>query len=134
MQLANELGTGDATWPTIAARLGTGRTPAAVHEHWNEMRRQQHGSGGVQQSSGHAVVVQKVRWTADEESRLTQLVSELGSSATAWETIAERLGTGRSTGALQQHWEIMNGKREKSGKKAAKAGRAAARGASYGYN
>ena len=50
-------------------------------------------------------------------------------SAKNWAVIAERLGSGRSTGALQQHWDIMNGKREKSGKKAAKAGRAAARGA-----
>ena len=54
-------------------------------------------------------------------------------SAKNWAVISERLGTGRSTGALQQHWEIMNGKKT-GGKKAAKAGRAAARGASYGYN
>ena len=36
-------------------------------------------------------------------------------SAKSWAVISERLGTGRSTGALQQHWEIMNGKRRKGG-------------------
>ena len=36
-------------------------------------------------------------------------------SAKNWAVISERLGTGRSTGALQQHWEIMNGKRRKGG-------------------
>ena len=35
---------------------------------------------------------------------------------------------------IEHHWDVMNGKREKPGKKAAKAGRAAARGASYGYS
>ena len=95
------------------------------------------------------VKVAKVkRWEPEEEASIRELVAKLGTtragkdgkpdrvtvSAKNWAVIAERLGSGRSTGALQQHWDIMNGKREKSGKKAAKAGRAAARGASYSYN
>ena len=48
------------------------------------------------------------RWAADEEASLRRLVGELGRDA--WETIAERLGTGRSASACEQKWQsLMNG-------------------------
>ena len=47
------------------------------------------------------------RWSADEEASLRRLVGELGRDA--WETIAERLGTGRSASACEQKWQsLMN--------------------------
>ena len=92
--------------PTIAERLGTGHTPAAVQQHWHTRTKQ----------NGDAEALWKApRWTAEEESRLRQLVSELVasqkksavSSGHFWPTIAERLGTGRTPAAVQQHWNEM---------------------------
>ena len=65
-QLVNELGSAETAWPTIAARIGTGRTPGAVHQHWlmlRQLRAQEQGC-----------FREKVAWTAEEESRLTQLL------------------------------------------------------------
>ena len=45
------------------------------------------------------------RWSADEEASLRRLVGELGRDA--WETIAERLGTGRSASACEQKWQAL---------------------------
>ncbi len=39
-------------------------------------------------------------------------VCQLKASGLKWSTIAERLGTNRSTAAVQQHWDIMNGTRK----------------------
>ena len=41
-------------------------------------------------------------WTPAEESQLRTLVAELGPGA--WPAIAQRLGTGRSATAVDQHW------------------------------
>ena len=41
------------------------------------------------------------RWTPEEEGRLRSLVAELGDN---WSLVAERLGTGRSVGALETKW------------------------------
>ena len=51
------------------------------------------------------------RWTSAEEERLRLLVEELGASGKVWEEIAARLGSGRTPSGLQQHWQIMCGKR-----------------------
>ena len=66
------------------------------------------------------------RWKAEEEERLRALVKELGTKGT-WSTIAERLETGRSKSAVEQHWAILTGKRKPSTpKKAAGVGSSAA--------
>ena len=44
------------------------------------------------------------RWTPEEEERLRSLVAELGDN---WSLIAERLGTGRSVGALETKWSKL---------------------------
>ena len=49
------------------------------------------------------------RWSSAEESSLKELVSELGEKS--WATVAERMGTGRSKAGVEQHWQIMTGKR-----------------------
>ena len=56
-----------------------------------------------------------VRWTDDEEVRLRELVTEFGTRGQAWPVIAERLGTGRTHAAVEQHWQIMIGKRKRNG-------------------
>ena len=61
------------------------------------------------------------RWGAEEEAKLRDLIEERRpSSSKDWGQIGELLG-GRSASATQQHWEIMQGKRKKSGKPAAPA-------------
>ena len=58
------------------------------------------------------------RWGAEEEAKLRDLIEERRPAcANDWRQIGELLG-GRSASATQQHWEIMQGKRKKSGKKA----------------
>ena len=56
-----------------------------------------------------------MRWTDDEEVRLRELVTEFGTRGQAWPVIAERLGTGRTHAAVEQHWQIMIGKRKRNG-------------------
>lgn len=56
------------------------------------------------------------RWTAEEEVKLKEYVAELGAHG-HWTTIAERLETGRSGGGVEQHWQIMAGRRKPRGSK-----------------
>mmetsp|Transcript_4560 Transcript_4560/g.9878 ORF Transcript_4560/g.9878 Transcript_4560/m.9878 type:complete len:419 (-) Transcript_4560:115-1371(-) len=56
------------------------------------------------------------RWTQEEEVKLKEMVNELGAHG-HWTTIAERLGTGRSGGGVEQHWQIMAGRRKPRGSK-----------------
>jgi len=56
------------------------------------------------------------RWTTEEEERLRALVSQHGDRA--WVKVAEALGTGRTPAGVDQHWQIMSGKRKRNGKKA----------------
>ena len=44
------------------------------------------------------------RWTPDEEAELQALVGKLGPDK--WPAVAQRLGTGRSADAVEQHWRI----------------------------
>ena len=60
-----------------------------------------------------------VRWTPTEEDRLRILVDEIGERG--WSTIAERLGSSRSATAVEQHWQIMVGRRRKATPKTLKA-------------
>ena len=134
-QLVIELGSGSSAWPTIAERLGTGRTPGAVHEHWRIMREQRAQQQQQQQEQQLLLLQQQdqqrrqqdevrrrqqqaaraaVAWTADEESRLRQIVDELGATASK-ETIAARLGTGRTPAAVQEHWRVMHAPRAAGG-------------------
>eukprot|EP00967_Tisochrysis_lutea_P094471 scaffold137339_cov33-Tisochrysis_lutea.AAC.3 len=50
------------------------------------------------------------RWTADEEERLRGLVGDL--TDINWDEIAQKLGTGRSGAGVDQHYQIMTGKRK----------------------
>lgn len=54
------------------------------------------------------------RWTSAEEDRLRMLVGELGERK--WSAIAERLESSRSAMAVEQHWQIMVGRRKKVSK------------------
>ena len=56
------------------------------------------------------------RWTTEEEERLRALVGQHGDRA--WVKVAEALGTGRTPAGVDQHWQIMSGKRKRNGKKA----------------
>ena len=56
------------------------------------------------------------RWTSEEEERLRALVCHNGDRA--WVKVAEALGTGRTPAGVDQHWQIMSGKRKRNGKKA----------------
>ena len=56
------------------------------------------------------------RWTSEEEERLRALVGQNGDRA--WVKVAEALGTGRTPAGVDQHWQIMSGKRKRNGKKA----------------
>ena len=53
------------------------------------------------------------RWTTDEEDRLRALVAQYGDRA--WAKVAESLATGRTAAGVDQHWQIMNGKRKRTG-------------------
>jgi len=49
------------------------------------------------------------RWKKDEEAALEDLVKKQNPhSADDWEKIARLLGTGRTSGACQSHWRVMN--------------------------
>lgn len=62
------------------------------------------------------------RWTCEEEERLKALVHSLG--AKAWGEISRELGTNRSGSGVEQHWNIMTGKRKRNGKKCVEEGEA----------
>ena len=63
------------------------------------------------------------RWSPGEETTLRELVTELG--VKRWAEIAERLSTGRTAAGVEQHWQIMSGKRKRNG--TANAGRCSRR-------
>ena len=50
------------------------------------------------------------RWTLEEEDQLCQLLRQMGNS---WEAIANQLGTGRTPIGVQQHWQILTGRRKR---------------------
>ena len=51
------------------------------------------------------------RWTEEEETKLKELVEKFGTHG-SWAQIAEELGTGRTGGGVDQHYQIMTGKRK----------------------
>lgn len=53
------------------------------------------------------------RWTPEEEQKLKRLVEEHGDKD--WPTISSKLETNRSPAGVEQHWQIMNGKRKRTG-------------------
>ena len=55
------------------------------------------------------------RWTPEEEARLRQAIEELGEKE--WTAVAGRLETGRGAAGVEQHWQIMSGKRKRNGAK-----------------
>ena len=59
------------------------------------------------------------RWNDDEEARLRTAVDELGEKA--WAQCAERIraenGHLRSAASVEQHWQILTGKRKRDGKR-----------------
>ena len=59
-----------------------------------------------------------LRWTPEEEDRLRALVAEVGEKA--WPIVAERLESNRSAAGVEQHWQIMSGKRKRNGERADK--------------
>ena len=54
-----------------------------------------------------------MRWTQDEDARLREAVAELGKGK--WGLVADRLGTGRTPSAVEQHWQVMTGQRQRNG-------------------
>ena len=55
------------------------------------------------------------RWTPEEDETLKGLVAELGEKN--WKEVAGRLEHGRSATAVEQHYNIITGKRKKPGSK-----------------
>ncbi|KAL1529807.1 hypothetical protein AB1Y20_000739 [Prymnesium parvum] len=53
------------------------------------------------------------RWSPEEEEKLKALVAEYSSSG-HWPTIAEKLETGRTTAGVEQHWQILTGRRKRN--------------------
>ena len=52
----------------------------------------------------------KARWTPQEEANLQKLMGEMGTGRN-WPAIAERLGTGRTPSAVEDHWRRHTGRR-----------------------
>ena len=84
-----------------AAVPATFDSPAAGGAAAGEPKKKRQRSGGV-----------SVRWSETEDATLLALVDELGSKG-HWAEIAERLGTGRTGPGVDQHWNILTGKRPK---------------------
>ena len=53
------------------------------------------------------------RWNPDEEEKLRLLVNEYGASG-HWPLISEKLETGRTTAGVEQHWQILTGRRKRN--------------------
>jgi len=53
------------------------------------------------------------RWSADEEQKLAQLLAAKEATGQTWGAIARELGTNRTTTSVQQHWAIMNARKQK---------------------
>lgn len=60
------------------------------------------------------------RWSDDEEKKLRALVTEHGTKD--WAKVAGDLGTNRSAAGVDQHWQILSGKRRRNGKSANETG------------
>jgi len=56
------------------------------------------------------------RWSEEEEGRLRALVNEHGIKD--WAKVAGALGSHRSPAGVDQHWQILSGKRRRNGKAA----------------
>ena len=52
----------------------------------------------------------KAWWTPQEEANLQTLMGEMGTGRN-WPAIAERLGTGRTPSAVEDHWRRHTGRR-----------------------
>ena len=48
-----------------------------------------------------------LRWTTDEESKLKKLMKDKDAKKYSWTDVADKLGTGRSSQAVAQHWKLM---------------------------
>ena len=146
-EAVSELGKGK--WTLVADRLGTGRSPSAVEQHWQIVTGQRKSKGrhaaahlqhrartmGASAPGAQAFVLAGgsvtphlpglappgeqprekggARWTPDEEHELKRLIEEVGAKG-QWRVIADRLRSGRSPGAVEQHWQIMTGGRKGS--------------------
>ena len=53
------------------------------------------------------------RWSAEEESCLRLLVAELGERN--WATVTARLGTNRTSAAVDQHWQMPAASQARAG-------------------
>ena len=53
------------------------------------------------------------RWSSEEDEKLKALVGVYGASG-HWPTIAEKLETGRTTAGVEQHWQILTGRRKRN--------------------
>ena len=53
-----------------------------------------------------------IRWTQEEEAKL----KEAKLKGEKWKAIAEELGTGRTPGAVKEHWKLMNKKQKRQGR------------------
>ena len=131
-------------WNEIAEKMGNGRSAMSVEQHWQILmgKRKKHqsvklskgddgyplgsspsgyGDGADGAHSGEKAKRTRQRggntprWTEEEEKHLLQLRDELGERN--WTGIAERLAIDRprrSAAGVEQHWQIMAGKRRRS--------------------
>ena len=94
---------GTSQWATVAERLGTKRSAAAVEQRWREHHARLQGS----RPPAPRVIVRgatstPARWSAGEDALLKQLVNENGVGK--WELIARRLGTNRHPQDVERRW------------------------------
>lgn len=89
-----------AAWQQVAEALGSGRSGGAVLQHWQIL--------GSTQPGGRETAM-LVRWGGAEEEQLRALARQRNprSSPSEWQAIAAALGTGRTGGAVLQHWHKM---------------------------
>ena len=94
---------GTSQWATVAERLGTKRSAAAVEQRWREHHARLQGS----RPPAPRVIVRgatstPARWSAGEDALLKQLVNENGVGK--WELISRRLGTNRHPQDVERRW------------------------------
>ena len=94
---------GTSQWATVAERLGTKRSAAAVEQRWREHHARLQGS----RPPAPRVIVRgatstPARWSAGEDQLLKQLVNENGIGK--WELISRRLGTNRHPQDVERRW------------------------------
>lgn len=82
----------------------------------------EHGEGSRAKKKRRTPGVKVPRWSIEEEDKLRSLVERHGTKD--WARIAAELGSHRSPSGVDQHWQILSGKRRRNGKAANTASQA----------